>query len=173
MTEDTNIFNVILNLIQNLYRSRNKFGMTKKDRFGMAKKSEIGQSLLEVMVGLGVTTLVLTSLVSAVVVSVRNARFAKNQSLATKYAQEGIEKVRIYRDQNSWDNFIAVPGPSGSNCGNETLVGLSVPSPFTTAIDCVEVDGESDRREVTVTVSWTEAGRTHQSQLTTYLTRWE
>ena len=65
--------------------------MTRRDEFRVTRKSEIGQSLLEVMVALAVSTLVLTSLVSAVVVSVRNARFAKNQSLATKYAQEGID----------------------------------------------------------------------------------
>jgi len=139
----------------------------------MTKRLEQGQSLLETMVALAVSTLALTALVSAVVVSVRNAQFAKNQSLATKYAQEGIEKVRIYRDQNDWSDFVAT-GATGPNCGDEGLVGLSVPSPFTTVVDCVEdPPGSTDRRRVTVTVSWTEAGRTHQSQLTTYLTRWE
>ena len=131
-----------------------------------------GQSLLEVMVSLGVTTLVLTSLVSAVVVSIRNARFAKNQSLATKYAQEGIEKVRIYRDQNAWSDFITV-GVTEANCGDEGLVGFSVPSSFNAVIDCVEDLLIPEKVQVTVTVSWTEAGRTHQSQLTTYLTEWE
>ena len=170
MTKDTNIFNVILNWIQNLYRCRNLpsrqagFGMTRRDEFRVTRKSEIGQSLLEVMVALAVSTLVLTSLVSAVVVSVRNARFAKNQSLATKYAQEGIEKVRIYRDQNAWSDF------DEPTCESVPLAAL--PSPLNRSIGCTPQVG-GDRMEVTVTVSWTEAGRTHQSQLTTYLTEWE
>ena len=137
----------------------------------MKSLNSSGQSLLEVIVAFGVATLVLTSLVAAVVVAIRNTRFAKNQALATKLAQEGIEKVRVYRDQtDNWDTFKA-------NCGNESAVGFtSLPSPFasfsTDPIRCVE-DDSPDKVRVTVTISWSEGERSHKSQLTTYLTKWE
>ena len=134
----------------------------------MKNKTSSGQSLLEVMVALGMSVLVLTSLVAVVVISIRNARFAKNQSLATKYAQEGIEKMRIYRDQvDNWATFKA-------NCQNENVIGFtSVPSSFTASIDeCVEA-GNPERVRITIKVSWTESNKTHKSQLTTYLTEWE
>ena len=129
-----------------------------------------GQSLIETIISLTVAFLVISSLVAGVVMAIRNTRFAKNQSLATKLAQEAIEKVRAYRDQNGWSVFKA-------NCGNEAAVGFTnLPSPFdslsTDPIQCVE-DGSPERVKVTVTISWSEGGRVHQSKLTTYLTRWQ
>lgn len=63
--------------------------------------NEKGQSLLEVIVVMTVGIVVISSLVFATIVSLRNAQFAKNQSLATKFAQEGIEQVRSDRDRNA------------------------------------------------------------------------
>ena len=131
------------------------------------RKKLSGQSLLEVIVALAVTTLVLTSLVSATVVSVRNARFAKNQSLATKYAQEALERVRIYRDQSDWDNIFKTE----SNCENPPNLS-TLPLLYNRVINC-SLDAGERRMTVEVTVSWTEAGRSHQGQLTTYLTKWD
>lgn len=127
--------------------------------------AEQGQTLVEVMIALGAAILIITSLVAGVATAVRNTRFSKNQALATKYAQEGMEEVRIYRDQNDWDTF-----KSELNCEDppdlETL-----PPPFNRVIDChLE---EEEKMKVAVTVSWTEGRRTHKSELTTYLTKWK
>jgi len=122
------------------------------------KKQETGQSLIEVLAALAVVIIVILALIAVVTTSIRNATFAKNQSLATQYAQEAIEKVRVFRDEEP-DSFFAGSCPSP-----ETLTG------FNQTISCqTEAEG---RVKVIVTVSWTDAKGIHQSQLTTYLTKW-
>lgn len=123
-------------------------------------RKESGQSLIEVLAALAVVILVVLALVMVVTTSIRNATFAKNQSLATKYAQEAIEKVRAFRDEDP-DSFFA-----GSCLSPEDLSGFG----FDQTIDCL-IEGE-DKVKVTVAVSWTDAKGEHQSALSTYLTKW-
>lgn len=128
-----------------------------------------GQTLVEMIVALAVAILIITSLVAGTVTAVRNAGFAKNQSLATKYAVEGMEEARIYRDQNGWDKFWT---DKVSSTEGPAVVG----SIFLKTIEYKDVSepvGAENRAQVTVIVSWTEGGRTHKSELTTYLTKWK
>lgn len=60
-----------------------------------------GQSLIEAVIVVAVGVVVMGSLVFATIASLRNAQFAKNQALATKLAQEGIEAVRSGRNRNA------------------------------------------------------------------------
>ncbi len=98
--------------------------------------NQSGQTLMELVVVIGVAVIVVGALVFATVASLRNAQFAKNQSQATKLAQEGIEKVRVGRDRNqaisslgsvtSWNGDTSGVGAIwayqiNSSCGNTTL----------------------------------------------------
>ena len=127
-------------------------------------KKASGQSLVEMVVAIAVVLIVIVALVAVTTVSVRNASFSRNQALATKYAQEAIEKVRAYREQNTWDSF-------KSNC-SAVISGISLPSPFSfysgTGCAC-----GTDSCEVKVIVSWTDAKGTHKSELTTRLSKWK
>lgn len=121
---------------------------------------EKGQTLVEVVVALGVAILVITALVAATTTAVRNAQFAKNQSLATKYAQEGMEKARTLRDQN--------PTSFWNKSGSESeAIGI-----FTRVTTYNELENDK-KMEVKVTVSWTEGSRTHKSEQVSYLTKWQ
>jgi len=60
-----------------------------------------GQSLIEVLVSLSVATLVLFAITVAVIYSLRNTQFSKNQNLASQYASQGMEIVRQIRDNKS------------------------------------------------------------------------
>lgn len=127
------------------------------------KKQERGQSLIEVLVALGVVVLVLLALISVTTASIRNATFAKNQSLATEHAQELIEEARDIRNSNKGTFFT-----------DESLCDLapdpdSVP-PFTLERACTLVGG--DKMQVIATVSWTDAKGEHKSELYTELTKW-
>lgn len=122
-----------------------------------------GQSLIEVLFALGIAVVIIVALVSVTIGSLRNAQFAQNQVLATKYANEGMEKIRAYRDQNDWTIFTG--GCNGYNAG-------SVPTPFTRNISCQQVGGDTNKRKVTVTVSWTDSAGPHQSELVSYFTKW-
>lgn len=125
-------------------------------------KKEKGQSLIEVLVALAVAIVVVLALVRVTTTSVRNAAFARNQALATKYAQETIEKIRAYRDETDWTTFI-------NNC--ESPPGLSnLPPPFSRTITCS--GSEDDKRNILVEVSWVDAHGTHKSELKTRLTNW-
>lgn len=77
--------------------------------------SEKGQTLLELIVVISVAVIVVGALVFAIIASLRNAQFSKNQSQATKLAQEGIEKVRSIRDRDRNGDIsttITYPGSS-------------------------------------------------------------
>lgn len=70
-------------------------------------RSQNGQTLMELVVVVGVSVIVVGALVFATVASLRNASFSKNQAQATKLAQEGIERVRAGRDRNlGFTNFM-------------------------------------------------------------------
>lgn len=72
----------------------------------MSSRNESGQGLVEVLVVLAVATVVMVALIIVIVVGLKNAQFAQNQALATKYAQEAIEQVKVIRDRNSGVSFI-------------------------------------------------------------------
>lgn len=62
--------------------------------------NEKGQTLIELVVVIAVSVIVVGALVFAIIASLRNASFSKNQAQATKLAQEGIERTRLGRDRN-------------------------------------------------------------------------
>lgn len=59
-----------------------------------------GQSLLEITIAIGVAVLVISALTITTLIGLRNSQFSQNQILATKYAQEGLEKVKSMRLRN-------------------------------------------------------------------------
>lgn len=69
-------------------------------------KDEKGQSLFEVVLALAVAALIIVAIITLATISIRNASFSRNQSLATRYAQEAIEWLRGQRDED-WDAFAA------------------------------------------------------------------
>lgn len=79
-----------------------------------------GQSLIEVLIALAVTTIVIIALIIVVLAGLKNAQFAQNQSKATRYAEQAIDQIKTVRD---WDQQVivfqdnAAPLPCGS-CGN-------------------------------------------------------
>jgi len=127
-------------------------------------KRNLGQSLVEAVMAIAVVMIIIVALMVVTTVSVRNVIFSRNQALATKYAQEAMEKVRAYREQNTWENF-------KSNCSG-VISGISLPSPFSfysgTGCAC-----GTDTCEVKIIVSLTDAKGTHNSELTTRLTKWK
>ena len=60
-----------------------------------------GQSLIEVLVVLVIAAVMIISLTMVILTSMKNAQYAQNQTKATKYAQDAIDKVRMMRDVNA------------------------------------------------------------------------
>lgn len=84
-----------------------------------------GQTLLELVVVIGVSVLIVGALVFATISSLRNAQFSKNQTQATKLAQERIERVRAGRDRNRAINIAGVPVVSWDGNSAVTCQGAS------------------------------------------------
>lgn len=66
-----------------------------------ALSSQVGSVLLEAVVALAVIVIVVTAMAVVVTVSINNANFVKEQYLANKYAQEGIEQIRSQAGNDS------------------------------------------------------------------------
>ncbi len=134
----------------------------------MRRKKTSGQSLLEMIVTLGIVILVILDLVVVTTISVRNASFSRNQALATKYAQKAIEKIRLFREEETWENFV---GECETFDLGFTPVGFSISRDCHLPDTLSRCDEQSDICEVKVSVSWTDARGIHKSELTTRLTK--
>lgn len=63
-------------------------------------QSNKGQSLIELVVMIGLALIVITGLTILTMNSIRNTQFSNAQIQASKFAQEGIERVRVIKTQN-------------------------------------------------------------------------
>ncbi|MDZ7586201.1 MAG: hypothetical protein U0946_00460 [Patescibacteria group bacterium] len=143
------------------------------------KKKHSGQSLVEVVVAVGMMALLLTAVLSLIALSVKNSRLAKDRTKAVGLAQEGVELMRAYRDLN-WYGLYAATGDNWGLAKNWTVTdGLNTYCEDVDKIDeffirCVEVTADgSDKVEIQVVVSWQEGAQVHQTMQTTNLTKWE
>ena len=146
----------------------------------------IGQSIVEVIVVVGLVTLVLVGLITAITFSLSNAQFAKNKTLASKYGQESIEWFRNQRDTLGWTLFYTNATDAGRNYCLQTLSwtssactsGSEIAGTIFTRTAVLDGNGVSpgnnqDRVSIMVTVSWPQGSRTSQITLDTYLTKWQ
>jgi len=102
-------------------------------------KRQDGQTLMEVLLAFGVLMLTMSAVIFGIATSLSSAQYAKNQSLANLYAQEGMAVVRQIRD-SSWSNFCSNYGNvnyclskdnkifsfDNNNCGNYMISGIFV-----------------------------------------------
>ena len=136
-----------------------------------------GQATAEIVLAIGVIALVLVGLTKTTTMALRNAQFAKNKSLATKYGQETLEAVRAYRDQNDWDTFKTSlncsPGfpalPSPFDDPRSVVCACYEPGSPPNQVACDDLD--VDRVEITVNISWDSGD--HEVELATFLSKWE
>jgi len=145
-------------------------------QFQQAKRSNNsnGQSLIEMMIAVVILAIVATSLVFGTTVAMRNASFSRDQARATKYAQEAMEWLRGERDAD-WDDFA---GYSGNYCFNDLNWGVNTTCANFDLAGLFKRDlaltSGTDKIEAKVIVSWQgTSGKIHQSELTSYFTKWE
>ena len=162
------------------------------------RTGQAGQSLIELMVVMAVGVLVVGALVFATISSLRNANLAKNQSQATKLAQEGIEKVRSIRDRDDGVQFGLGGGDQtekfshlwvvkmNENCdgpcyfkldlSQKSLIGVNsasfetINSNFTRQIWISDIGSSfQNEKTINVIVVWSDFSGKHESKLTTVL----
>jgi prepilin-type N-terminal cleavage/methylation domain-containing protein len=141
-----------------------------------------GQSLIEVLVAMGIISIVITSVVTIVTTSLGNTQFSRDQDTATKYAQEGLELTRSIRN-SSYSAFAIY---NGRYClpKNAQNLGVAQPSCTTPNVDSfireVQIQQApgcgANVSKVIVNVSWRDgkcsgSSYCHKSQLVSCLSR--
>jgi len=156
--------------------------------------SNSGFGLVEVIAALGISVVVLTSLVSLSLFSLRSSLQSKLQLEGTKLANRELELVRAFRDsaiawENGTDGFLdtVVGCTSAASCHMVFSGAVNVASgsitqgagaeAITTRFYVTRPDGTAlqsgdNEVRVTVEVSWTVASSTKYARLYTDLTNW-
>lgn len=73
------------------------------------KLNQKGQSLVELIIALGVVMVVMIGFTNITLTALRNALHAKHQNQATRIAQETLEVIRVIRDLNYYVNVSGTP----------------------------------------------------------------
>lgn len=157
----------------------------------MYLKNQKGQNLIEIVVMLGVLMVVLSSVVIVTVNGLKNSQFAKNQLLATKLAQEGIDNIKLAKSKNcqitfnstnyNWYDSNTIWAVSimaetaysvnlnNNPCmvtGNDSISGGF--TQFTRSISLIDYGSTSTKR-VTSEVKWNDFSGTHSSKIVTLI----
>lgn len=143
-----------------------------------------GQSLVEAVVAVGLISVVLVSLMSAVTFSLGNIKVGKSRAEATKYAQEGLEWLRNVRDED-WKTFAAKAVGAGPTtyCINSLSWTLENCPPAnyisgTNLVREVTLSGNgtspADHTKVsaTLTVKWVQGNKSSDVTLNSSFTDW-
>lgn len=135
-----------------------------------------GQSLIELIIAIGIFLIAIVGLVFLVLDSYISGRLASEITVANFLAEEGLEATRAIRD-NAWNDL--VPGNSGLviSGNNWVFQGTSedINDQLRGGTRTIEVEDVSfDRKKVTSRVAWkfTEE-RIQEVKLITYLTNWQ
>lgn len=88
-----------------------------------------GFTLVETLVAIGVLILAVTGAFTAAQSGLSSYNFSKNQTIAFNLAQEAIEQIRMYRDENKINNRNWLTGlalNSGDPCyfGNKCIIDV-------------------------------------------------
>ena len=83
-----------------------------------------GQSLIEALLALSVVGIILSGITVIVTSSLNNAGYGRNQSLATQYAQEGVEVLRKIRNSD----YSVFAGYNANYCLGKGAVNLGSPT---------------------------------------------
>lgn len=84
-----------------------------------ARSLRAGQTIIEAMVALASILITLAAISVVITASLSNSRFIRDQSLASRYAQEGMEYMRYLRNINA-TSFEAIS--NGGHCMGEDNV---------------------------------------------------
>ena len=121
-----------------------------------------GQTLIEVLAALSILAVIAASMTSVIASSLNNSIFSKNKTLATKYAQEGMESIHELRN-NDYAQFTTY---SGAYCMSTIPASLTSRPPagcstpnvanFIRTVTITQSGCAVNTAKVTVMVSWSD-----------------
>lgn len=143
------------------------------------EKYRKGQSLIEVVVAVGIVLVLVTGLVVATTFSLRYNQRSQIRTGALSYAKEGLEYIRQLRDLD-W-NTLPTTGTYCLEIGETTLEpepGGDCPLDSTSGLRRVITVSNDDScrdpacKKITAEVSWPESGQMQSVTLSSYITNW-
>ncbi len=141
-------------------------------------RSEAGQSFFEVIVAIGLISIVLITLVTLAAASIRASTFSRNQTQASRFTEQATEWLRDEKDAN-WTIFKArATNPNwcldtltwlkGTTCSaNDLISGTN----FTRFMKLTVIDPNTVQADVQTT--WTDAQGTHSTPSSIIFTNWK
>lgn len=137
-------------------------------------KGEKGQTIIEAVVALAAIFVIVTAITIAIISAVSNSQFVKNQNLANKYAQQGMEFVRGIHAEDietfaSFSQTYSLGDDGGESCVGTNIRGLCAGGVTTVNVGnshirninfvddeepCLDNDTSINLKKVTVTVNW-------------------
>lgn len=154
-----------------------------------------GIGLVEVIASFGITIVVLTSLVSLALYTMRSSLNSKLMLEGTKIANREIELVRAYRDSptRTWSAFLSGLSTAQCSCASLPCINrchMTNTNPVTVVNGTTteSIDGQTVTRyfyvtpdtasspnivRVYVTTSWVVGPRTNSTHIYTDLTNWQ
>lgn len=137
------------------------------------KTTSVGQTLVEIVVVIGVVVILTTALVILTTYSLKNTRLGGLRAQAVTYAQEGMDYVRQKRDA-SWTDFRALDGiwciGDGDTWYESTVCTQNVNNFFGRYAEFTW-DDANQRMAVTLTVDWTEGPNYYSTTLDSYFSQ--
>jgi type II secretory pathway pseudopilin PulG len=136
-----------------------------------------GQTLVEAIVVIGMVMLLVTGLISGTTTSLKSSQSGRARSEATKYADEGMELIRLMRDEN-WTTFASHGGLYcfGSDGLLSLPVGPSCPTNIQTADNALARSATftwlGNKMQVEVSVVFQQGDVPKTVTLDTYFTQW-
>lgn len=131
-------------------------------------KSESGQTIIEAVVALAVVFIIVSAVTVAIITSISNSQFIKNQNLGNKYAQQGMEYVRRIQVEDisrfegmlgtysyDGDGGFTLPESTVVNVGSGHIRNITLSNDEDPCNDSVDVDDQNiGLKKVTVSVQW-------------------
>jgi type II secretory pathway pseudopilin PulG len=151
-----------------------------------------GISLIDLLVVIAIFAIVFSIILGAISFSLSTSNLIKQTIQANNIAIETIEAVINFRDGTIWNvNGLGTLAtstdyyPQATSSKWQMVQGIENLNGFERKVilkdvmrdsnnNIVESGGnyDSDTKKVIINVSWQERGRTHQVEITTYLTNW-
>lgn len=121
-----------------------------------------GQTLIEVLVALSAVVMIVSAIAVVIIASLNNAQFSRDQDLATKYAQEGMEILRKVRNSDyttfkSYGGTYCLAKGQASLPSSTTSCTATNVDNFVRMIQIEQTPGcNPNSAKATVTVAWTD-----------------
>ena len=139
-------------------------------------KENLGQSSIELLLAIGIFTVLAGTLGFLVLDSYSTGRLANEITVANYLAEEGIEAARSIRDAN-WDDLAAGEHGLAISVGKWIFQGTQedITNWLSSGARSLIIENiDAARKKITCQVSWGFTGnRPQQIQLVTYLTNWQ